>query len=80
MREGGATAAGDVPQIINRCQMLSRQIKRRSGNRGKENVSVNASWTVEMTDVKSVSSLEVSEGKLIKKVSGRSCQNVTVIW
>lgn len=31
MREGGATTVGDVPQIINQCQMLERQIKRRSG-------------------------------------------------
>lgn len=28
MREGGATTVGDMPQIINQCQMLQIQIKR----------------------------------------------------
>lgn len=36
------------------------------------------SWAAKMTDVKSVS-VEVPEGKLTKKVSGCTCQNVLVL-
>lgn len=36
---------------------------------------MDASWAAKMTDMKSVSSLEVTEGKLMKKVSG--CMNMS---
>lgn len=42
----------------------------------KEDASVYASRAAKMTDTKSVSSVEAPGGKLLKKVSGCSCQNI----
>ncbi|KAM9857159.1 calcium-binding protein 2a isoform 3-T3 [Aulostomus maculatus] len=68
MREGGAT--GDTPQIINRCQRLHRHINRTRGTSVTEDACVCASTAAKMTDVKSVvSSVEMPEGKLLKKGS-----------
>lgn len=59
----------DVLQIINQRQMLSRRIKRRTAQQRRD-ISVYASQAAKMTDTKSVASVEVPEGKLLKKVSG----------
>lgn len=40
-----------------------------TGERERERLDVHASWAAKMTDMKSVSSMEVPEGKLVKKVS-----------
>lgn len=37
-----------------------------------------ASWAAKMTDTKSISSVEVPEGKLMKKVSAFRCQNMSL--
>lgn len=56
-----------------RCSGTDRKEER---DREKQDVSVNASRAVKMTEVKSVSSVEVPEGKLMKKVSACRCQNM----
>lgn len=39
-------------------------------HRDQEDIFVYASWTATMTEMKKAASMDVSEGKLVKKVSG----------
>lgn len=79
MREGGATTVGDMPQIMNQSVSDALETERRSGQerdrrreRQKERGHpwVHVSRAAKMSDTKGVSSVEVPEGKLVKKVSG----------
>lgn len=60
-----------------------RQIKRRSETgprrRGDEDIFVRASWTAAMTEMKKEASMDVSEGKLVKKVSSVIKKRIKII-
>lgn len=82
MREGGANKSGRYGSDY---QPVADALETETGvgpeerDPEKQDVSVYASRAAKMTDTKSVSSVEVPEGKLMKKVSGYSLRNIRFV-